>query len=85
MATSSSEKYIPVRALESTEEHMTQGGTYTATVWSEPSGLWAASVNGPDGASVCHGLLSREAAQAWSKAQAAAFASRAKAEAQRRQ
>ena len=79
------ERYGPVRDHESTDEYMTAGGTYTTTIWCEWSGLWAAFVTGPDGFSVCHGLRSREDAQAWSKAQAAAFAARADEKARGRQ
>ncbi len=81
MATSGMERHIPLRINESTEQYLTQRGSYTANIWREWSGLWTAVVTGPDGASVCHGLLSREDAQAWSRAQAGAFAARAEAEA----
>ena len=80
MTTSGGEKYIPVRAHARIEQYMTEGGPYTATIWREPSGVWAAVVCGPDGASVCHGLLTPEDAQAWCETQVAAFVARTDAE-----
>ena len=55
------------------ERYVALQGRYTATVWSDMPRAWAAIVSGPDRGAVQHGMDTLEAAQAWCKAQMAAY------------